>query len=386
MTQQDSETFRRLMALADTTEQTAFREISSFAVATDRGRDAEAKEAARKLLVTAANSFTRLLSMTFQAVAWNKEVLYEADSFREIYEKVLERTEGFSKVDDQTVAHILAGHAPSLLVFRSIAALSVDEVSLLLKQTQAFALSKDQMREFELGREVGKADAQRWHEASGPLAKILCDAIGGDLLELPRTAPRALFRDRKDKTDTRGGWESVRVTAGHGVPYWELLDQRYVGGFFRQAMDASSSIKGDILEVAIVQLLTNNHVPFYRTRPREKIPSWEQAPDFLLPNREKPTVALEAKLAEDGGTARDKAARVERFCIEARKKGVLPIAVIDGKGFYRLNDVTAPILKNTRGETFTLKTLERILVLPGIAALKRSGSQPMVGTGKPKLS
>lgn len=84
-------------------------------------------------------------------------------------------------------------------------------------------------------------------------------------------------------------------------------------------------------------------------------------------------MALEAKLAEDGGTARDKAARIERFCIEARKKGVSPIAVIDGKGFYRLNDVTAPILKNTRGETFTLKTLERILGLPQIAALKRSG-------------
>jgi len=361
------------MALADTTDQTAFREISSFAVATDNAGDAEAREVARKLLVTAANSFTRLLPMTFQAVAWNKGVLYEQDSFHEIYEKVLERTEGFSKVDDQTVAHILADDPPSLLVFRSIAALSLDELSLLLKQTQGLALPKDQMREFELGREVGKAEVQRWHEASGPLAKTLCDSIGGELLELPSTAPKTLFKSRKNKTDTKGGWRSVRVTAQQGVPYWELLYQRYVGGFFRQAMDASSSIKGDILEMAIVQLLSTKHIPFYRRRPREKVPSWDQAPDFLLPNRESATVALEAKLAEDGGTARDKAARVERFCIEARRKGVLPIAVIDGKGFYRLNDVTAPILKNTRGETFTLKTLERILVLPEIAAIKRSG-------------
>jgi hypothetical protein len=373
MTQQLSETYRRLLVLADTTDQAAFREVCSFAVAADSGRDAEAKEAARTLLVTAAKSFTRLLSMTFQAVAWNKEVLYDHGSFREIYEKVLERTEGFSRVDDGNVAEILVDYPPSLLVFRSIAALSLDELSLLLRETQGFALSKDQMREFELGRAVGKADVQRWHEASGPLAKILCDAIGGDLLELPHTAPKTLFRGRKDKTDTRAGWGSVRVTAEHGVPYWELLYQRYVGGFFRQAMDASSSIKGDILEVAVVQLLSNNHIPFYRTRPREKIPSWEQAPDFLLPNRENPTVALEAKLAEDGGTARDKAARVERFCLEARKKGVLPIAVIDGKGFYRLNDVTAPILKNTRGETYTLKTLERLLTLPPIAALKGNG-------------
>jgi len=373
MTQQLSETYRRLLVLADTTDQAAFREVCSFAVAADSGRDAEAREAARTLLVTAAKSFTRLLSMTFQAVAWNKEVLYEHTSFREIYQRVLERTEGFSSVDDGNVAAILVDYPPSLLVFRSIAALSLDEVSLLLRETQGLSLSKDQMREFELGREVGKADVQRWNKASGPLAKIICDAIGGNLLELPHTAPKTLFRDRKDKTDTRQGWRGVRVTAEHGVPYWELLYQRYVGGFFRQAMDASSSIKGDILEVAIVHLLNTNHVPFYRTRPREKIPSWEQAPDFLLPNRENPTLALEAKLAEDGGTARDKAARVERFCIEARKKGVLPIAVIDGKGFYRLNDVTAPILKNTRGETYTLKTLERLLTLPQIAALKGNG-------------
>lgn len=280
MTHQDSETLRRLMALANTTDQTAFREISSFAVATDSARDAEAREAARKLLVTAANSFTRLLSMTFQAVAWNKEVLYEQDSFREIYEKVLERTEGFSKVDDRTVAHILADHAPSLLVFRSIAALSLDELSLLLKQAQGLELSKDQMRAFELGREVGKAEVQRWREASGPLAKTLCDSIGGELLELPSTAPKTLFKSRKDKTDTKGGWRSVRVTARQGVPYWELLYQRYVGGFFRQAMDASSSIKGDILEMAIVQLLSTNHIPFYRTRASREGPILGTGPRF----------------------------------------------------------------------------------------------------------
>lgn len=373
MKEELSERYRRLLAIADTTDQAAFREICSFAVAADSERAADAREAARRLLVAAAKSFTRLLSMTFQAVAWNKEVLYDQDLFRDIYGIVFERTAAFSNVDHAIVAQILVENPPSLLVFRCIAALSLDELSLLLRETRGLELSKDQMREFELGREVGKADRDRWNRASDALATILCEAIGGGLLELPRTAPKALFKDRKDKTDTREGWKTVRVTAEEGVPYWELLYQRYVGGFFRQAMDASSSIKGDILEVAILQLLDNNHIPYYRTRPREKVPSWEQAPDFLLPNREKPTVAIEAKLAEDGGTARDKAARVERLCAEARKKGVLPVAIIDGKGFYRLNDVTAPILKNTRGETYTLKTLERLLAVPQVAALMRRG-------------
>lgn len=135
-------------------------------------------------------------------------------------------------------------------------------------------------------------------------------------------------------------------------------------------MDASSSIKADILEGALVRLLAENAIPFYRTRARERIPGWEQAPDFLLPTREQPVVVVEAKLAEDGGTARDKAARIERLCREARKKGVLPVAVIDGKGFYRINDVTAPILRNTLGETYTLKTLPRLLELAEIKRLR----------------
>lgn len=159
--------------------------------------------------------------------------------------------------------------------------------------------------------------------------------------------------------------------AATGVDYWVLLYQRYVGGFFRQAMDTSSSTKADILEGALERLFVNSRIAYYRTRAREKLPRWEQAPDFLLPDRDQPRVVIEAKLAEDGGTARDKAARIERLCREAFGKGVLPLAVIDGKGFYRINDVTAPILRNTRGETYTLRTLDRILEIPQIAALRQ---------------
>jgi hypothetical protein len=257
------------------------------------------------------------------------------------------------------------------LILRCIAALSLDEISLLLKETGGIALSKDQMREFELGREVGKADAARWLQAAELLARVMAESVGGHLLELPTSVRKDLFRDRKDKPDTRQGWESVRVLAKNRVPYWGLLYQRYIGGFFRQAMDASSSIKGDILELAIVDLFKDHGIPFYRTKAREKLRGWEQAPDFLLPSREQPTVAIEAKLAEVGGTARDKAARVERFCAEARRKGVFPIVVIDGKGFYRINDVTAPIIRNTHGETYTLKTLERTLTIPQVDKLRR---------------
>lgn len=283
---------------------------------------------------------------------------------------VAKLTKGFTRVDPRALADILAAFPRAILVFRLIASLSLDEISTLLHTSHGIALSKDVMRDFELGREVGKSQAAKWAQASRALALLFSQSIGGNLLQLPDTVDKQYFKERKDKPDTRRGWRSVAETASHGVDYWLLLYQRYVGGFFRQAMDASSSIKGDILEEAIVGLLQSNRIPFHRTRPRERIEGWKQAPDFLLPSRKGPAVVIEAKLAEDGGTARDKAARIERLCREALAKRVFPIAVIDGKGFYRINDVTAPILRNTRGETYTLKTLARLIEIPAVSALR----------------
>ena len=42
---------------------------------------------------------------------------------------------------------------------------------------------------------------------------------------------------------------------------------------------------------------------------------------------------IESKVAEDGGTARDKAARIKNASEAAKARGLLPCAVIDGKGW-----------------------------------------------------
>jgi hypothetical protein len=236
-----SKAYRRLLAIAESTDQSAFRQICAFVLTAEKVGDAAKREAARKLLIQAAKTFTHHLSMTFQAVAWNKDILYEEQAFQASYEKVSEATAGFTIVGEGDLAGLLVSYPPSLLVLRCIAALSLDEISLLLKETGDIALSKDQMRVLELGREIGKADATRWLQASRLLARTITQSIAGELLELPKSVGNDLFRGRKDKPDTRQGWESVRALAEAGVPYWRLLYQRYVGGFFRQAMDASSS-------------------------------------------------------------------------------------------------------------------------------------------------
>ncbi len=172
------------------------------------------------------------------------------------------------------------------------------------------------------------------------------------------------FIDRHDKFDTRHGWTNVCQCATNRVPYSTLLYERYLGRPFAHVVDALSERKADLIELPVQSLLVKHGIPHYRSKTIEKIPGFEQAPDFLIPDRDTPRIVIEAKLAEDGGTARDKASRIERLSRTTDSQGIALIAVIDGKGFFRINDVLAPILKVTRGLTFTLSTLDAMVQLP----------------------
>jgi len=83
-----------------------------------------------------------------------------------------------------------------------------------------------------------------------------------------------------------------------------------------------------------------------------------------------PEVALEAKIAEDGGIARDKASRIERLARMCQERDVLLIAAIDGKGFRRFGDVMLPIIRNTRGYIYTLQNLDRIAGIERVQKLR----------------
>jgi hypothetical protein len=92
-------------------------------------------------------------------------------------------------------------------------------------------------------------------------------------------------------------------------------------------------------------------------------------PDFLLPEQS-PTVVIETKVGEDGGTVRDKAARIARLAQAAGQRGLVPCAVIDGKGWRERPAALIEVVIATGGRTFTLNTLEHIIGLPEVAALR----------------
>lgn len=72
--------------------------------------------------------------------------------------------------------------------------------------------------------------------------------------------------------------------------------------------------------------------------------------------------ALECKIANDGGTARDKAARYATLRAEANRLGGTPLfAVLAGLGWRRTADALGPVVRDTDGRVFTLPTLQDML-------------------------
>ena len=192
-----------------------------------------------------------------------------------------------------------------------------------------------------------------------------------DILRVPESVSQH-FHSKLDKRDTRDGWQSVAEDSS-GVPYAALLYQRYVGGVWRQVQDAYSEVKGDaLLEYPLRDLLTEHNVPHHHTR--SGATGAEQTmerygvspgPDFVVPD-DSPTLVIEAKVGEDGGTVRDKAARIRTLAEAASRRGLKPCALIDGKGWSERTTALLDVVLATQGRTYTLSTLGHILELPEI--------------------
>ena len=91
-------------------------------------------------------------------------------------------------------------------------------------------------------------------------------------------------------------------------------------------------------------------------------------PDFVIPDAA-PTLVVESKVGEDGGTVRDKAARIKTMTTAANARGLKACAVVDGKGWSERSAALLEVIIATQGRTYTLSTLSQLLELPEIQAL-----------------
>lgn len=179
--------------------------------------------------------------------------------------------------------------------------------------------------------------------------------------------PNPVTIHRLNKADTAVGLETIKSLASLGAPYAMVLYERFLGRPFAGHRDSVSGLVGDTLESAIEDVLTKAGITYRKTKRAEKLPGFEQAPDFVVPDEFATKVVIEAKIAEDDGTARDKVTRIWR--LGAMSTADMPpgqqkyevIACIGGRGFKVRAEDMKTMLIATRGKVFTLKTLDRLI-------------------------
>jgi len=127
-----------------------------------------------------------------------------------------------------------------------------------------------------------------------------------------------------------------------------------------------------VIEDAVADLFDQHQVPFVRTgsKNQEEIArrfglTVKPAPDFVAFDANGQLRAiLECKGANDGGTARDKAARFRSLRQEANRLGGIPLfAVLAGLGWTRTADALGPVVRDTDGRAFTIPTLGEMLTV-----------------------
>ena len=309
------------------------------------------------------------LAPQFAYVQWRDE--HELVAFQEDYDRAHELTSGFERVDPPALALVLAQEPRTSRIFRAIIGYTPGELavaaSLTGEELGLGRISTTRVKAMEAGRPPSEQAARACAEAIHRLITgTMWGVATGDL------------RSKIEKPDTERGWESVRELAAQGVPYSVLLHQRHYGGAFRTLLDSTSTQRGDVLEDPLEQLLIEAGVSHLRTGARNQREitarfglTVRPAPDFVIFEGQRTLRAMiECKQANDGGTARDKAARFRTLANEGTRLGGVPVfALLDGLGWQRTADALGPVVRDTDGRVFTLETLEEMLTvepLPGL--------------------
>jgi hypothetical protein len=121
------------------------------------------------------------------------------------------------------------------------------------------------------------------------------------------------------------------------------------------------------MESAVEAALLARGVSFRKTKRAERVPGFDQAPDFITPDEYAPAVVIEAKITNDDGTARDKFTRIIHLVEQSKDRiaigqpGFEVIACIDGRGFGIRREDMRRLLIALEGKVFTLATLDELV-------------------------
>ena len=291
----------------------------------------------------------------------------EFPTFEVGYEALKRATRGFQEVTPDTITPAVLRAPVAFLVLRCMLGFTPPEWAFYATRHTGVEITQNAAR--SLDRAI-RMNPERGLEDRGSVAKERVRALiaaACNLLQsgMPSAPPDSLHRS--DKADTRAGLTSLRSIADLGVPYSVLLYERFLGRPFAAHRDSVSELVGNLVESAIEDVLTGARISYRKTGRAERLPGFDQAPDFIVPNEFNPQIVIEAKLTEDDGTARDKVTRVQHLAsLSTRDRppdqpAFEVVACIAGRGFGVRREDMRKLLLATRGKVFTLQNMGQLV-------------------------
>ena len=279
------------------------------------------------------------------------------------YEALKKSTKGFSDLDPEPVVRLAFQTPITLIVLRAMLGFTPSEWAEAATETTDVFVTQGAARSIDRNVRLSPTKPLKPTGVTAQRVQALVRSACKLLTEGAQEIDATLIH-RLNKADTASGIASISPLADMGVPYSMLLYERYLGRPFAGHRDSVSELVGDLVETAIEKLLTRHGISFRKTKRAERIAGFEQAPDFIIPDEFNPKVIVEAKLAEDDGTARDKVTRVQHLhtmSIRDRTPEEGPryevIACIAGRGFKQRRQDMKKLLEATQGKVFTLQTI-----------------------------
>ena len=286
--------------------------------------------------------------------------------FEQGYEALKQATANFSRISPQEILTATLKIPVIFVVLRAMLGFTPPEWAYIASQPAGIVVSQGSARTLDRKIRFNPLTPLKLTGLSADRLKSMIEIACQLLVEGAPTIDKASLH-RLDKADTRNGIQGTQALATLGVPYAMLLYERFLGRPFAGHRDSVSEMVGDLLESAIEDVLVKAGISYRKTKRAERLPEFDQAPDFIVPSEFNPQVIIEAKITEDDGTARDKATRIQHLG-ELSLAGRPPdqpkfevIACIGGRGFGVRKEDMKKILLATRGKVFTMKTLHRMV-------------------------
>ena len=309
----------------------------------------------------------------------------DASDFKKSFEGLRTATKQGLDFTPATVLVAVRDDSRAWVALRAIAGMTPPEAAALTMEAAA-----ERGVQLSIGAELARTVDARCKRAETVLLKPgskatkrlalhseTLEAMVQGLTEVIVKGPGKVAEDRVhrlDKVDTSKGVKSLRVAlADESGMYAELLYERILGRPFATHRDAVSDLVGDSVEERIMEVLEASGIPAQKTGRRAKVETFPQAPDIIVPFTafiDDVEVALESKMAEDDGTARDKVSRVvklraneDKRVAEGLKRRQI-VSVLEGRGFAVREPDLLLLLEACDGHVYTASECQA-LVEPG---------------------